>query len=182
MEPSNYHDYSDHRPDLTLLLEALRALELKVFDPIGAAASDVGQRGAFVAFGNTRPASREVALGRQQRGGQSDGAFRPRTGGGFVSAIKGDYDRALRKGVRVDVLLVETFGALGPELMELLVEAAELRRNKLTSGEYDETTWSARTWLSFVKQRISVAVVRSCAREVASALGLTVAVDPRWEA
>ena len=28
--------------------------------------------------------------------------------------------------------------------------AAEWRKNKLTASEYDETTWSARTWMAFV--------------------------------
>ena len=34
--------------------------------------------------------------------------------------------------------------------MSALQRAADWRQNKLTSSEYDETTWSARTWLSFV--------------------------------
>ena len=41
-----------------------------------------------------------------------------------------------------------------------LLEAGEFRSNKLTAAEYDETTWSARTWLSFVFQRLSVACIR----------------------
>ena len=48
-----------------------------------------------------------------------------------------------------------------------------------TSSEYDETTWSARTWMTFVAQRISVALQLSSAQEVAEALGLSVAADPR---
>ena len=44
---------------------------------------------------------------------------------------------------------------------------------------FDETTWSARTWMTFVAQRISVAVQLSSAQEVAEALGLSVAADPR---
>ena len=52
------------------------------------------------------------------------------------------------------------------------------RGNKLTRREYDETTWSARTWLTFVAQRISVAVQLSMAQEAAEALGLSVAADP----
>ena len=53
------------------------------------------------------------------------------------------------------------------------------RSNKLTAAEYDETTWSARTWLSFVYQRLSVAVHKAVAREVQLALGFSAAVDPR---
>ena len=50
---------------------------------------------------------------------------------------------------------------------------------QLTAAEYDETTWAARTWLSFVHQRLSVAVHKAVAREVSDALGLSAAVDPR---
>ena len=77
-------------------------------------------------------------------------------------------------------LLVETFGGLSPALMRELRAAAEWRSNKLTSSEYDETTWSARTWLTFlVAQRLSVAVQLSVAQEAAEALGLPVAAGPR---
>ena len=60
-----------------------------------------------------------------------------------------------------------------------LLEAGEFRSNKLTAAEYDETTWSARTWLTFVYQRLSVAVHKAVAREVQLALGYSAAVDPR---
>ena len=40
-------------------------------------------------------------------------------------------------------------------------------KNKLTSSEYDETTWSAQTWMAFVTQRLSVAAQLSMAQEVA---------------
>ena len=64
--------------------------------------------------------------------------------------------------------------------MRLLQEAAEHRNNQLSAAEYDETTWAARTWLSFVHQRLSVAVHnKAVAREVSDALGLSAAVDPR---
>ena len=68
-------------------------------------------------------------------------------------------------------LLVETFGGCAPPLMSALQRAADWRQNKLTSSEYDETTWSARTWLSFVSQRLSVATQLAAAQEVAEALG-----------
>jgi hypothetical protein len=82
-------------------------------------------------------------------------------------------------GVDVAPLLVETFGGFGPELLELLRGAAEFKCNKLSAAEYDETTWSARTWLTFAMQRVSVAVHKAVAREVSDALGLSAAVDPR---
>ena len=61
------------------------------------------------------------------------------------------------------------------------------RSNKLTASEYDETTWSARTYMAFTTQRLSVAVQYSAAQEVlAEALGLSVAANherrPRWAA
>ena len=76
-------------------------------------------------------------------------------------------------------LLVETFGGMSPALYDALREASDWRSNKLTSCEHDETTWSARTWMTFVAQRISVAVQLSSAQEVAEVLGLSVAADPR---
>ena len=72
-----------------------------------------------------------------------------------------------------------SFGGFGPELLELLRGAAEFKCNKLSAAEYDETTWSARTWLTFAMQRVSVAVHKAVAREVSDALGLSAAVDPR---
>ena len=97
------------------------------------------------------------------------------TGAGHVG--HGDYARAQAAGVTCVPLLVETFGGLSPTLMHELRAAAEWRSNKLTSSEYDETTWSARTWLTFVAQRLSVAVQLSVAQEAAEALGLSVAAD-----
>ena len=44
------------------------------------------------------------------------------------------------------------------------------------ASEYDETTWSARTYMAFTTQPLSVAVQYSAAQEVAEALGLSVAV------
>ena len=72
-----------------------------------------------------------------------------------------------------------TFGGFGPELLELLRGAAEFKMNKLSAAEYDETTWSARTWLTFAMQRISVAVHKAVAKELSDALGFSGAVDPR---
>ena len=72
-----------------------------------------------------------------------------------------------------------TFGGWSPALLGALRTASEWRSNKLTASEYDETTWSARTFMAFAAQRISVAVQLSMAQEVAEALGLSVAADPR---
>ena len=94
-----------------------------------------------------------------------------------MSPKAGDYARAQASGVRCVPLLVETFGGLSPPLVDALRAAAEWRKNKLTASEYDETTWSARTWMAFVTQRLSVASQLSMAQEAAEALGLSVAAD-----
>ena len=46
-------------------------------------------RGAVVAFGNTRPRARELVLGLRERGAPSDGAFRARSGKGYVAPKDG---------------------------------------------------------------------------------------------
>jgi len=51
--------------------------------------------------------------------------------------------------------------------------------NRLTHLEYDQTTWAARSWTAFSAQKLSVAVHLAMATEVAVALGLPVAGDPR---
>ena len=179
-EPDNYRGYSDHRPDLALLLEGtLKVFDLKVFDPISSVPGETRLRGAYVGFGNTAEAAHDAVRGRRRRGVKTDGAYNRRTGAGYVSHKDGDYARAQAEGVECVPLLVETFGGLSPALTSVLREAADWRSNKLTSSEYDETTWSARTWLTFVAQRISVAVQLSMAQEAAEALGLSVAADPR---
>ena len=178
-EPTSYRDYSDTRPDLTLQRDGLRAMDLKVLDPIGSVAGEVQHRGAFVGLGNTHEEARELVVGRQQRGVEGDGTFKRTTGAGYVAPKAGAYARAQANGVEVDPLLVETFGSFGPELLELLRGAAEFKMNKLSAAEYDETTWSARTWLTFAMQRISVAVHKAVAKELSDALGFSGAVDPR---
>ena len=39
----------------------------------------------------------------------------------------------------------------------------------------------ARTWLTFVRQRISVAIAFASSHEIAQALGMSVATDPRGQ-
>ena len=117
--------------------------------------------------------------GRRERGHVSDGTWNWATGKGYVKPIKGDYARAGDLGVTVLLLLVESFGGFGPELDQMLSDLAAARQNKLTKSEYDDTTRAARTWKSFSAQKLSVAVHRSMAGEVARALGLASAADPR---
>ena len=70
-------------------------------------------------------------------------------------------------------------GGFSPGVVSLLKRCAEARQNRLSRSEYDQTTWSARSWLTFSVQKISVALHNSCAMEIADALGLPTAVDPR---
>ena len=73
-------------------------------------------------------------------------------------------------------LCVETFGGLGKELVELIKEAAAVRGNKLTHGEFEaEATWSTRKFTPFVMQRISVATQIAAASEIRQALGMGMA-------
>ena len=73
------------------------------------------------------------------------------------------------------------FGGWSPAVVALFEECAAERQNKLRKDEYDTThdttTWSARTWLTFKTQKVSVALHRAVALELANALGLSAAVD-----
>ena len=56
------------------------------------------------------------------------------------------------------------------------------RENRLSSAEYDETTWAARTWYAFSSQKISVSVHYAAAQEIAHAMQLSTGSDPRGPA
>ena len=92
---------------------------------------------------------------------------------------KGQYDRALRLGVDVRALLFSTFGGFSPEVEKFLKELTVERANKLNTAEYDDTTWAARTWMTFSAQKLSVAVHMAATGELIRALGLAAAADPR---
>ena len=152
--------------------------DVKVKDPLGSAPAAVGRRGAYVAFGNTEPAARLEVLGLAERG-QPGQAFNPKTGRGYVAAKEGAYARALANGVKAEPLLFETFGGFNSNVIDLLKLAASTRGNKLRGAEYDATTWSARTWLSYATQRLACALARAVAWELATAMELTRVRDAR---
>lgn len=157
----------------------LLALDLKLKAPVDSSGVPA-VRGAAVALGNTRPGARVEVLGLRERGCPSDGTFNPRTGRGYVKEVKGPYHRALHvSGVDVRPALFETFGGWSPEVVELLDELLLQRQNKLRKDEYEVTTWSARTWLSFSAQKISCALQTAVAFEIAHALGLSKSTDVR---
>ena len=179
-EAPGYLEYSDTRPDVAIhKASGLWLGDTKVKDPIGSDASAAGQRGAFVAFGNTLPEARLEVLGRVQRGQPDGPRFNRVTGAGYVAPAGGDYARARANGIEVHELLFETLGGFGPSVVDLLRAAAEDRGNKLRGTEYDATTWSARTWMGYAAQRISCALARAVAWELATAMQLTRARDAR---
>ena len=132
----------------------------------------------MVGFGNIWPEARETTHGREERG-EKGKAFDPRTGKGYVSKKKGQYTKALEYKMDVRTLLFSTFGGFSPEVIELLKQAAEERGERLRGDEYDDTTWSARSWTVYASQRISCALMRAVAFELSHALALTSARDPR---
>jgi hypothetical protein len=177
-EPPDYRRYSDKRPDVAVHYpEGLELGDTKVFDPVGSDPSAVTGRGAHVGFGNTLPEATAIVVGWKGRPGEK--VFSPLTGQGRVAEKKGEYERAMANGIAVTPLLFETFGGFSPGVMRMLQRAIRDRGNKLRGSEYDETTWSARTWKAFTTQRMSCAIVRVMAWEIATAMQLPRSVDMR---
>ena len=92
-----------------------------------------------------------------------------------MRAAPGDYARAKRAGCDVRALMFEVWGGWSPEVVELFRDLADEVSNRLSKQQYDETTWSARTWLSFQAQKVSVALHYAVALEISQALGLATA-------
>ena len=63
-----------------------------------------------------------------------------------------------------------------------MARAASDRGNKLKGSEYDDTTWSARSWTSYTMQRLSCTLARAVAMEIATAMRLTRVRDSRDDA
>ena len=72
---------------------------------------------------------------------------------------------------RVEALLFEEFGALSAGVEELLMRVAEVAGRKLTWWQYDQTSWSAREWMPFALQRLSVQLWTALADEAQRAIG-----------
>ena len=75
--------------------------------------------------------------------------------------------------------LFEVWGGWAPAVLDLVQRAAHERGNKLRAYEYDDTTWSARTWTAYTAQRVACALQRAVSYEIARSLQLTTARDPR---
>ncbi|EOD32731.1 hypothetical protein EMIHUDRAFT_112194 [Emiliania huxleyi CCMP1516] len=144
--------------------------DTKIFAGVPSDPSGVGRMGAFVACGNTLPRARETVLGVEggDRGGRV-GMWDPRTGTGTVEAVKGQYTDAEGK-CRVEALLFEEFGAMSAGVEELLMRVAKVAGRKLTWWQYDQTSWSAREWMPFALQRLSVQLWTALADEAQRAI------------
>ena len=120
-------------------------------------------------FGGTAPATRADVYGLPQRGVKGDGNFRSDDGGGYVAYKKADYEHALSRGdTDVQMLLFETFGGWSEPVVKLFKKMRDKVQNKLTKKQYeDEVTWSTRTWLALMAQRMSVALHLAAAWEIA---------------
>ena len=127
-----------------------------------------------------------VLAGRSPRVlGPSEASSGPRA----LRGLLGPHRRAARpptRGVAVDARRGVASRVAPPPLHTsvdgeglLLQEAVEARGNKLRGSEYDATTWSARTWMGFTAQRVSCALARAVAWELASAMELTRVRDAR---
>ena len=86
---------------------------------------------ALLASATPRRAASCWCTGGASVSGRPRSTFNARTSAGYVSPSKGDYARAEAMGL----MLVETFGGLGPALVEELRKGAEWRANKLTASE-----------------------------------------------
>ena len=187
MEPEDYLPYSSnsYKPDLVAhgLGRGGRSYiaDNKFFNSVASEGTEVQRRGAYVGFGNTEPEARKLVHGHVERNSEGDGNFDPQTGGGHVSARVADYVHAIGLQHEVVVLLFETFGGFGDQVVKLLKRLAWQTRNKLSGRQYDETSWSARSWLSFMSQQLSVTLHISAAWEIGHELGLAVCfgTDPR---
>ena len=97
-----------------------------------------------------------------------------------MAPVRGAYHRPVHEhGAEALVLVFETFGGFSPHVTELIWRAAETRGNKLRGSEYDDTTWSTRTWASYACQRLSCALMRAVAWEMAVEMRLTRVRDAR---
>jgi hypothetical protein len=79
-------------------------------------------------------------------------------------------------------MLFETMGGFSSDFFELLKRAGAEVSNRLTATQYGETTWSARSWMAFASQQISVALHLAVAHGIQSAFdarGVSAGGDPR---
>ena len=71
--------------------------------------------------------------------------------------------------MHVELYNFETFGGFGKGVTCLLKELSATVMNKLTSAQYEETTWGARGWLAFQSQLLSVKLHLAVAYQISQA-------------
>ena len=68
----------------------------------------------------------------------------------------------------MQMLLFETFGGWSAPVVKLFKKMRDKVQNKLSKKQYeDEVSWSTRTWLALMAQRMSVALQLAAAWEIA---------------
>ena len=141
------------RPDVAVLNGAGSKhllLEVKVVCPISSNPDSTGEAGSYAAFANTAPGLRRGILGCGEVGGRA--------------ATDAKYAGALQRGHRVTPFIMETFGGLEGDAVELLNDWARLARGQTPPGE--EPPWSARNFIPYWSQVLSATAQRAAAAEI----------------
>ena len=125
-------------------------LEVKVVCPISSNPDSTGEVGSYAAFANTAPGLRRGILGCGEVGGKA--------------ATDAKYAGALQRGHRVIPFIMETFGGLEEDAVELLNDWARLARGQTPPGE--EPPWSARNFIPYWSQVLSSTAQRAAAAEI----------------
>ena len=116
--------------------------------------------GHWVAFGNTEEVLRATVYGLKGRGRKGDEPFDHGKGHGWVKPKKGLYHDAIHvKKTRVNLMLVETSGAIAPRSLHVVGFHARRARGKHGRDDtrYGKSRASATNYYTHHAQRISMA-------------------------
>ena len=114
----------------------------------------------WVALGNTEEGLRIDVYGVKGRGREGDKPYDHRTGRGWVKPRKGSYHDAIHvKKTRVNLMLVETTGAISPRSLQVIGFHARRARGKhgRDGTRYGRSRASATNFYTHHAQRISMA-------------------------
>ena len=115
-----------------------KLLEVKVLCPISSNPDRTGYAGTYAAFANTAPAKREEVAEK--------------------------YAPAKTNGHDITPCVFEVFGGAAPEVMRLLEGWGRAARSKTPPGV--EPPWSARNFMPFYSQLLSLQAQRGAAIEI----------------
>ena len=113
-----------------------------------------------MAFGNTEEILRATVYGLKGRGKAGDKPFDHGKGHGWVKPKEGLYHDAIHvKQTRVNLMLVETSGAIAPRSLQVVGYHARRARGKRGRDEtrYGKSRASATSYFAHHAQRISMA-------------------------